>query len=91
MEDTEPIVTNTVIAFNTGGIFRNRSGLLCDTNEEEHNVRLDYSGIRCMSFGRSVERLCGLYDSVLTTSEHRSVQTAAVLSFWEKICQDKVL
>jgi hypothetical protein len=67
VDDVESIVNKAINLINTSSILKNNSGSLCDTANEKHNVLLDYSHIRWLSFGTSVQRLCEFYDQVITT------------------------
>jgi hypothetical protein len=67
MEDVESIVKQAISSINTSSILKNNIGSLCDTANEKHDVLLNYNHVRWLSFDLSVQRLCDLYDQVITT------------------------
>jgi hypothetical protein len=75
MDDVESIVKKTMISINTSSILKNNFGSLCDTANEKHDVLLNYNHIHWLCFDLSVQRLCELYDQVITTlvSKHNEL------------------
>jgi hypothetical protein len=67
MDDVESIVKTAINSVNTSSIFKNTYGSLCDTDNEKRYVLLNYNHIRWLSFDTSVQRLCELYDQVITS------------------------
>jgi hypothetical protein len=67
MDDIESIVKKAINSINSSSILKNNIGSLCDTANEKHNVLLNYNRFRWLSFDLSVQRLCELYDQVITT------------------------
>jgi hypothetical protein len=66
MDDLESIVKTAINSINTSSILKNNYGSLCDTANEKRDVLLNYNRIRWLSFDTSVQRLCELYDQVIT-------------------------
>jgi hypothetical protein len=67
MDDVESIVKKSINSINTSSNLKNNFGSLSDTANEKHDVSLNYNHIRWLSFGTSMQRLCELYDEVITT------------------------
>jgi hypothetical protein len=67
MDDVESIVKKAINSINSNSILKNNFGTLCDAANEKHDVLLNYNHIRWLSFDFSVQRLCELYDQVITT------------------------
>jgi hypothetical protein len=67
MDDIESIVKEAINSIKTRSILKNNTGSLCDTAKEKHDVLLNYNHIRWLSFNLSVQRLCELYDQVIST------------------------
>jgi hypothetical protein len=67
MDDVESILKKALNSINTISIPKNNFGSLCDTANEKHDVLLNYNHIRWLSFDLSVQRLCELYDQIITT------------------------
>jgi hypothetical protein len=67
MDDVESIVKKAINSINISSILKNNFGSLCDTANEKHDVLLNYNHIRWLSFNTSAQRLCELYDQVITT------------------------
>jgi hypothetical protein len=67
MDYVESIVKKAINSINNICIPKNNFGSLCDTANEKHDLLLNYNHIRWLSFGLSVQRLCELYDQIITT------------------------
>jgi hypothetical protein len=66
MDDVKSIVKKAINSINTSSL-KNNVGSLCDTVNEKHDVLLNYNHFRWLSFDLSVQRLCELYDQIITT------------------------
>jgi hypothetical protein len=60
-------VKKAINSINIISILKNNFGSLCDTANEKHDVLLNYNHIRWLSFYLSMQRLCELYDQIITT------------------------
>ncbi|XP_066943191.1 protein FAM200B-like [Macrobrachium rosenbergii] len=74
-DDVELLVRKVINVINTSSVLSNSFGSLCETNDEKHNVLLNYNHVRWLSFDHSVTRLCELYDEVLhaMTKKHNDL------------------
>jgi hypothetical protein len=67
MDDVESIVKKAINSINTSSILKNNFGSICDTANKKHDVLLNYNHFCWLSFDLSVQRLCELYDQIITT------------------------